>query len=305
MRRVVITGPTGEIGIALIKRLIQEKIEILAICRPNSHRRGLLPDSPYIKVLERDLSELHTISETEEPYDVFYHFGWCASYGEERENLYLQNLNVKYELDAVELARKLGCKKFVGAGTQAEYGRKNSPLTPQTETCPETAYGIAKLCAGQLSRIACQRNEMTHVWVRVCSVYGFGDGPNTLITYIMNQLKAQKDIELTPCEQKWDYLYAKDAAEAFYRIGVKVEETKTYCLGSGEALPLYVYMRDVERLAREKGLDSHIRIGAKPYGENQMMYLCAGISDLQEDIGVFPKTDFYQGLLEICEECVI
>ena len=31
-----------------------------------------------------------------------------------------QNLNVKYALDAVEAASKLGCKTFVGAGSQAE-----------------------------------------------------------------------------------------------------------------------------------------------------------------------------------------
>ena len=198
MKKVVITGSTGEIGLALIQRLIEEKIEVLAICRPNSHRRVLLPNSTYVKVIECDLSELKSLFELNEQYDTFYHFGWCASYGAERENLYLQNLNVQYELDAVELAAHLGCKKFIGAETQAEYGRKDKPLSPDTAAFPETAYGAAKLCAGQFSRLACRQKGMHHVWVRICSVYGFGDGPYTLITYIMNQLEKQEDIELTP-----------------------------------------------------------------------------------------------------------
>lgn len=296
MRRVVISGPTGEIGIALIRRLVQEKIEVLAICRPGSHRRKLIPQSPYVKVVECDLSDLKNLSPLEETYDVFYHFGWCASYGAERENLYLQNRNVEYELDAVDLAARLGCKKFIGAGTQAEYGRKDRPLTPDMETTPETAYGAAKLCAGHFSKLACKQKEIVHIWVRICSVYGFGDGPNTLITYIMQQLEKQEDIELTPCQQQWDYLYAGDAAEAFYRIGMSVNEDKVYCLGSGQAKPLYIYMQEVERFARAKGVVSQIKIGAKPYGEQQMMYLCADIDRLQRDIGTFVSTDFYQGL---------
>lgn len=299
MRGVVITGATGEIGTALIRRFVQEKIQVLAICRPESHRRKLIPRSPYVKVVECDLADLKSLPLPEEKYDVFYHFGWCASYGAERENLYLQNKNVQYELEAVDLAERLGCKKFIGAGTQAEYGRKDRPLTPDMEATPETAYGAAKLCAGHFSRLACKQKEIVHIWVRICSVYGFGDGPNTLITYIMRQLERQEDIELTPCMQQWDYLYAGDAAEAFYRMGMSVNEDRVYCLGSGQARPLYTYMQEVERFARAKGIISRIKIGAKPYGERQMMYLCANIDSLQKDIGAFVLTDFYQGLEEI------
>lgn len=302
MKRAVITGPTGEIGIALIQRLIREEIEVLAICRPGSGRRDLIPHSSYVKVVECDLSGLRDLTVPEAGYDTFYHFGWCASYGEERENLYLQNKNVQYELDAVNLAERLGCKKFIGAGTQAEYGRKDRPLTPDTDTKPETAYGAAKLCACHFSRLACERKGIINIWARICSVYGFGDGPNTLITYIMRQLERRQDIDLTPCEQMWDYLYAGDAAEAFYRMGMFAEEEKIYCVGSGQARPLYAYMQEVQRFAENKGIASKINIGAKPYGEKQMMYLCADISALERDTGFRPSTDFYQGLEAIWEQ---
>ena len=39
--------------------------------------------------------------------------------------MYLQNLNVKYALDAVRLAKRLGCRRFIGIGPQAEYGVQN------------------------------------------------------------------------------------------------------------------------------------------------------------------------------------
>ena len=63
----------------------------------------------------------------------------------------LQNNNVKYALQAVKAAKELGCTRFVGAGSQAEYGRVEGTLTPDTPAFPENGYGIAKLCAGQMT----------------------------------------------------------------------------------------------------------------------------------------------------------
>lgn len=296
MKRVVITGATGEIGIALVQLMIKNGIEVLAICRPASHRLKYLPKSDYVKVIECDLSELRFLQITDKKYDVLYHFAWCASYGLEKENPYIQNDNIKYTLDAVELAARLGCHLFVGAGTQAEYGLQNTPLTPQLPTFPQTMYGTAKLSAGYFSRFLCIQKGISHVWVRIASVYGPCDGPYTLITYIMEQLAHQQDILLTPCEQIWDYLYTEDAAKGFYLIGQKIKENKVYCLGSGNAIPLSIYMKEVQAFAQEKGICAKVKIGAKPYNEKQIMYLCANIDALKLDTGFCPKISFRQGL---------
>lgn len=301
MKKAVITGPTGEIGIALLELLAQKKIEILAIVRPDSRRLKYLPKSPYIKILKCDLSELNTICSNGAEYDVFFHFGWCASYGEERTDLYLQNRNVAYTLDAVNLAERLGCKLFIGAGSQAEYGRKTEPLTPQTAAMPETAYGIAKLCAGQLSRLACQEKNIKHIWVRVSSVYGPADGPYTLITYMMRQIRMQKDILLTECKQIWDFLYAEDAANAFFLLAENPPEKSLYCLGGGERRPLSDYIEEIRKLINDVGEYSQIQIGAKEYSENQMMFLSTDIKDLQSDVGFVPTTTFAAGIRKTYE----
>lgn len=295
-KRIVVTGATGEIGIALVKLMVKKGIEVLAICRPASQRLKYLPESNHVKVIECELSDLRSLWELEEKYDVFYHFAWCASYGSEKDNPYIQTRNIEYTLDAVELASKLGCRLFIGAGTQAEYGPQNVPLTPQLPTSPQTMYGAAKLSAGYFSKLLCAQKGITHVWVRIASVYGPCDGPYTLITYIMEQLMHQQDILLTPCEQIWDYLYTDDAARAFYLIGQKINANKVYCLGSGKASPLSVYMKEVADFTQEKGICTKVRIGAKPYREKQIMYLCANIDALKLDTGFCPEISFRQGL---------
>ena len=50
MKRIVITGPTGAIGIAIIQRMIKENIEVLAICNPTSNRIDRMPKSPLVTI---------------------------------------------------------------------------------------------------------------------------------------------------------------------------------------------------------------------------------------------------------------
>ena len=125
--RVVITGPTGTIGHALINLLLSNGDEVLAICHKNSSRISSLPKDSRLKVLELDLSEYSNfaLKKIEEygKYDCFYHFAWHGTVGKDRLDAFMQTKNIMYSLDAVELAKFFGCDTFIGAGSQAEYGR--------------------------------------------------------------------------------------------------------------------------------------------------------------------------------------
>ena len=161
MKRAVITGPTGSIGLALINELVSNGVEVVAVVRPGSRRADRIKTSDMVKRVDCDLSELNKLPELiREGADVFYHFGWDGTFGNSRNNMYGQNLNVKYALDAVEAAFALGCDTFIGAGSQAEYGRYEGSLNESVPAFPENGYGIAKLCAGQMTRIACKQKGM-------------------------------------------------------------------------------------------------------------------------------------------------
>ena len=146
IKKVVVTGATGVVGTALIKELISQNIETLVLTRKDG-RIDKIPIHPLVKIEFCSLEELSDFNITDEKYDVFFHLGWAGTYGEERNDLKKQELNIKYTLDAVELANRLGCNTFIGTGSQAEngtleYGQKVSPDSPES---PISAYGKAKL----------------------------------------------------------------------------------------------------------------------------------------------------------------
>ncbi len=293
--KVVITGPTGAIGMALIKECIARQIEVLAICHKGSKRIRRLPQSPLVQVLELDLQEYQGYQpDKEQPdYDVFYHLAWNGTIGDVRNDMGLQHANIGYALDAVCLAKRLGCHTFIGAGSQAEYGRVEGDLNATTPAFPENGYGIAKLCAGQMTRIACEQMGLKHIWVRILSVYGPYDGDMTMIIGTIRRLLAKEVPEFTKGEQQWDYLYSGDAAKAMCLIAEKGKAGKVYCLGSGNARPLAEYIMILRDAVDEK---ASLSLGVIPYAKKQVMYLCADIEELQNDTGFIPETDFEEGI---------
>ena len=293
--KVVITGPTGAIGMALIKECIARQIEVLAICHKGSKRIRRLPQSPLVQVLELDLQEYQGYQpDKEQPdYDVFYHLAWNGTIGDVRNDMGLQHANIGYALDAVCLAKRLGCHTFIGAGSQAEYGRVEGNLNAATPAFPENGYGIAKLCAGQMTRIACEQMGLKHIWVRILSVYGPYDGDMTMIIGTIRRLLAKEVPEFTKGEQQWDYLYSGDAANAMRLLAEKGKDGKVYCLGSGKARPLAEYIKILRDAVDEK---APLALGVIPYAKKQVMYLCADIEELQNDTGFIPETDFEEGI---------
>lgn len=299
MKKAIITGPTGSIGIALINKLISENIEVVAVCRPGSKRISRIPQSDKVHITECGLDEISKLGDMiNGGADVFYHFAWDGTFGNSRNDMRLQNDNVKYALDAVTVAKELGCSKFIGAGSQAEYGRVEGVLRPDTPAFPENGYGIAKLCAGQMTRIMCEQLGIEHVWTRILSIYGPYDGENTMIMSVISKLLKGEKPSLTPGGQMWDYLYSKDVANAFYLLGEKGKNGSIYCLGGGEARPLKEYVKILKDAIDEK---LELGFGDVPYGDKQVMHLCADITNLTEDTGFRPEVRFEDGIRETIE----
>ena len=296
MKRAIITGATGAIGTALVQELISQNIEVLVLCRENSKRNDRIPEHPLVEKCFCDLQELNQLENlTGKTYDVFYHFAWRGTIGPERNDMYLQNENVKNSLDAVKAAQRFGCHTFIGAGSQAEYGRVEGLLRAETPTNPETGYGIAKLCSGQMTREMAHALGMKHVWTRILSVYGPYDGERTMVMSVMNSLCQHIAPKCTKGEQKWDYLYSKDAARAFRMLGESGVDGKTYVLGSGNIVPLSEYIQAIC-----VSITPYIMadFGAIPYAPKQVMYLGADISELQKDTGFTPRYSFEEGIQE-------
>jgi UDP-glucose 4-epimerase len=296
MTRCIITGPASMLGIALIKECVRNNAGVIAVSRAGSARNINIPVLEGVKIVECNLNEIAKLPAlVSGSFDVFFHLGWGHTDKEGRINPVLQEENIKYTLDAVKTAAVLGCKTFIGAGSQAEYGRVSGIINENTAIVPEMAYGIAKYAAGRLSSLACSAAGLRHIWTRIFSLYGPYNREDNMIMYCMDKLIKGEKPSLTKCEQQWDYLYSADAARALYLSYEKGKDKAVYNIGGGRTRLLSEYIR-IMRDAINPSLE--LGFGEIPYPEGQVMHLCADISLINRDTGYIPQINFNQGIEE-------
>jgi UDP-glucose 4-epimerase len=302
MKSIVVTGATSMIGVALIESAIagNEVEQIYAVIHPGTKKIHHIPKDPRIHIVPCDLSNYETLPKLISGFcEVFYHLAWprTETYQENLEDICGKIESVRAELIAVKVAKELGCSKFVGVGSQSEYGVSCAEkLSPELPCNPIRADGILKFAAGKLAGIQAEHYGISCIWMRIFSVYGRYDRPNSMISTTIGKLHSKKHCSFTASQQLWDYLNVEDAGLALYLAGKFSTGHKIYCVGSGDEQPLYRFIetiRDVVDPTAELG------IGELPYPENPIMRLCADISTLQNDTGWKPQIQFKDGIRKL------
>lgn len=296
MKKVVVTGATSMIGIALIQHLISKGIEVLAISRRMTKELDEFEKLGKCKVTICDLEGMSEfkVKDYDTDYDAFFHLAWFGTFGELRQDDYIQSKNIKYTLDCVKLAHDLGCKTFLGVGSQAEYGRVDGIIRYNTPTNPDTPYGIAKLAAGRLSRHYAQSLGMKHVWVRIFSVYGPHDNPKTMVMSSIANLLDGKEMSYTEATQTWNYLYVKDAARGIALACDKGKDGEIYCIADNMNCPLKNY---IMCLCRQVNLRAKVSFGEVPYSGGKPVNLNVDTTREKEELGFVPMYPFNRGII--------
>ncbi|MGI6012159.1 MAG: NAD-dependent epimerase/dehydratase family protein [Ruminococcus sp.] len=295
MKRIVVTGATSMIGAALIKECIRRGTEVYGVVRKDSSRLSRISPDPLVHLVYASLEEMDSLPEKiPVPCDTFFHIAWGHTGAGRNKSTLLQSRNIEYTLKALQAAKALGCQRFIGAGSQAEYGILDlEAIGPEAPEHPVTPYGVSKLAAGKLAFLMAKEMGMECIWPRIFSVYGIYDKESSMISDSIRKMLAGEETAFTPAQQRWDYLYCEDAGRAYYLIGEKGRDGAVYCVGSGQARPLseYIYlMRD----AVDPGICPGI--GKRPYPSGAVMNLCADIRNLREDTGFEPEISFEEGI---------
>lgn len=303
INNVIITGATGVVGNALVRYLLDRGISVTAVVRPNSRRKKFLPQhANRLRVVDCLLGSYAEISDVllEDSYDAFFHFAWEGSQGKERvanrDNYMLQIKNTEAALEAVELCRHIGCKTFIMPGSQAEYGIYKSAVTEATHKNPCNAYGIAKLCVEQMTKLLCAEYGIEYIWPILFSIYGPYDATRNLVDTTIRGLKRGDRLQFTAGEQMWDYMYSADAARALFLLAERGKNGESYNVSDGNVRPLSEYISEMYEVAK---VSERPHFGEIPYRPNQQMFLGADIAKLKQDTGFEPEYTFKKGIAEI------
>lgn len=293
---IVVTGASGMIGSHLIDLAVSKNINVSAIVRKNSKKINNLPTSDRVKIIECDLNDISNLCKlVEKPCDAFIHLAWDGVFGNDRNDVFKQQNNILCALKAILVAAKLGCKKFVLAGSQAEFGINDDILTCNTLPNPITAYGIAKNTAFQLGKVLAGQLGIEINSGRILSAFGERDNFNTMVSSSLIKMIKGERVDLSECTQIWDYIYAVDVARAFLAIAKSGVNGKAYPIGSGNSKTLKSYVKEMYNLVGNN--NATLNFGAMNLNSNAVKHLECDISELIADTGFKPKYSFSDGII--------
>ncbi len=293
--RALVTGASGFIGSYLTERLLNNGDTVAVLHRPESDLWRIRPHLPRIVSIVGDMASLSDARAQIEAFgpEIIFHLAWRGVSNRHRNDECQLTLNLHPTLELARMARELGCRAWIGLGSQAEYGPQADIIDEKRLPHPTTMYGAVKLSACFLTRQILSDSDTRFAWLRLFSSYGPKDGPDWMLPSLIGALLRSERPALTAGEQKWDYIYAADAAEAIARTAESPRAHGIYNLGSGSAYRLRAVVEQIRDI-----IDPMLPLGfgEVPYRTDQVMHLQADISRLRRDTGWQPETSLEDGI---------
>ncbi|MBS0483392.1 MAG: NAD(P)-dependent oxidoreductase [Proteobacteria bacterium] len=296
---VLVTGAGGFVGAATVRAALAAGHRVTAMVRKPGATR-LIGMTGDLTVRAVDLSNSAAVATAlgQARADVVIHTAWEGIGGPSRAGD-IQFENIRTTLALVDAAIAAGARKFVGFGSQAEYGRFDRRVTELDLPQPTMLYGAAKLSTLHLARQRCEAAGIDFAWLRLYGVYGPGDNPNWLIPAAAASLAQGIAPKCTLGTQLWDYLHIDDAAAATLAVAMAEQGTGVFNLSSGAPIAVRAI---IERLRDLLAPGLALTFGEIPFGPAQIMHLEGDHSRISALTGWMPKIDIWAGLAGVAAD---
>ena len=289
--RAIVTGANGFVGSNLIKKLVENNINVLAI--DISFANSRLPQSELIEKLEISIDDIDSLTNVDKykNYDLFYHFAWIGVNGPEKGKIENQLKNIDMTIKCAKVAKELSIKKFLCAGTVAE--RNVESLSNLSSTGAGMFYGAAKHATHLMLETYCKNIGLDFVWMQFSNIYGPSNKTGNLISYTLNQLNNNEEATFGPAKQPYDFIFVDDLINAIYLLGINKTNKNYYFIGSGKPMILSEYLIKVGKVCNKEQL---IKIGIRADDGIKYSFDMFDNKDLINDIGNYISMDFDEAI---------
>lgn len=289
MPKILITGITGFLGSHIAEILCQNDIEVIGLKRASSDTWRCREFEDRIDWVDLDdLNDWKGIVLQKNP-ECIVHGAWIGVEAKDRDNWVEQAKNIKLLMDMLDLSISLRIKKFVFLGSQAEYGMVEGLVKENFAVNPFSAYGGIKLASLELLKAYAQQYDINWLWLRIFSVFGERESQSWLIPSIIKTMQEKSEMDFTPGEQRYAYLYAKDFAKIVLSLLLKDVDSGIYNVSANVATRLRSL---IESIRDQINPEFMLNFGAIPYRSNQSMHIQGDTAKLFNEIGSFEFTDF-------------
>jgi CDP-glucose 4,6-dehydratase len=317
-KRVFVTGATGMVGAWLVKELLAQGAEVVALVRDADPQTELFRSKTIEKVtvVNGALEELWTLERAinENEVDTVFHLGAQTIVGTARRfpfQTFESNVRGTYNLLEVCRLHQPLVKRIVVASSDKAYGDQvHLPYTEETALEGRYPYDVSKSCADLIAQSYFHTYRLPLAIARCGNIYGGGDlnWSRVVPGTIRSLLRGERPIIRSDGTFIRDYIYVKDAVGAYLALAEHLDDEAVQGQGFnfsvGKPMKVIEIVREICKLMQVEHLEPVIQNMAR--GEILSQYLssdkagrllkwepgCGLEKGLEETIG------WYRGFLE-------
>lgn len=231
LTNVVVTGGSGFIGQALVRRLVTDGVNVVTVdVNP--------PEMADVPALQADVAEPGILDSLLTPDTVIFHLAAHADVAGSVSNPRRDFENTLQPLfEVLESARRIGSRVIFPSTASVFDVDAAMPLSEVAPKRPSSPYGAAKL-AGESYCVAYKRSfEVDARIVRMFSVYGVGMKRLFIHDVVRKLQRDRTRLEIVgDGKQIRDYLYVDDAVEGLLCVADRGQPGQDYNIASGEPI---------------------------------------------------------------------
>ena len=214
MKKVLVTGGTGFIGINVIDELLQMGYEV----HTSVFSSVLLPKVNLVqhKINLMDENAVDTLLK-EHRFKDLIHLAWFTG-----EKCHSADINIRWlesTLNLLQSFAKYGGKKFFGAGSVSEYDFNCGYLKEYVAPLASSSlYGQCKSGLYNIAKIFCNSHNIGFKWARIFNQYGPNEKVTRLMPTVIKSALVGEDIRVSDCLKIQDYLHVFDTSKAIVTL---------------------------------------------------------------------------------------
>lgn len=270
MEKIFLIGGSGFIGKNLVNQL-RNNYEVHVIDKYIDEQ--FFSERPEVKTMKMDLVDEQVPKDYPSPD---YIINLASIVTAERnfalfDGLISSNLKVLLNLyERFKEDKKL--KLFIQFGSSEEYGNEGSPFKETMRECPNSPYALVKQLTVNTALMLHSNYGFPALVVRPGNLFGKYQNASKFIPYVIQQLKSNAPLNVTPCEQKRDFIYAEDFAWCIEQLVKNYQKAvgEIVNVSSGESISLKEIIEICKSYINSSSI---VNYGALPYRENEVMDL--------------------------------
>lgn len=295
-KNVVVSGAGGFIGSYLCRELYTQGYKVYGIYYSE---KEIINDDNIQPIVVNLLNEKEVESKLQGiDIEYFFHLAHNGVNGKVKSDYSVQLQNTLMTCNLVNLLCKLGCKRFIYAGSVDEFQAFNKPDAAYGKPDNSRIYAMAKYAAEQIGKDVAYRNNMEFVELLNPMVFGPGNKTNILPNVIMSHALRNMPVKLITGSNKFDMIYIKDCVNAFIAIATKGKNMESYYSGHHT---IHTFKDFVIDLCNTLKLNVDLRFGEYPDVDPSFDYDLINLTKLTDDTGFECNKDLGKQFTETFE----